>query len=522
MGRAFTPSEIADVVESLEYPSLATRGPHIVAVNDRWLRDFGYPRDEVVGASIERFLVPEERDRLLKRSQLPEEQVTFGQPLATVALAGDGRPIPVQVFTSRFLAEEPPHFRVLTIVADATAKREVNLARDLLTLSAELIGSPSEAQVRGRTEEGLRRLGLRGEFWTPTRPARPAEEGASPDANVDATTAHAALEAHRPIFAGPRSTMPEAVYLPLDDEVLVVSGHHLDGQQSYALGFFAKLLATALLDARSAAIAQRKLEGTQLLLQVAHTTSKTLDLDTVLSAAAESLVRLLDVSSCVILRYDEEARALRGAASSLGRRDVVSDIMIPIDDPDSVAATAARDLRMLVIPDTQAHPLARRASRVHAFQEAAIVAAPIVTRGRLGGVVVLDDTRGPRAFTPEWIALATAIVAQVGLPISNARLYESLRRSYAELEDTRAAMVKRERLAALGELAAIVAHEVRNPLGVIVNATSSLSKIVAGTPEGNTLLHIVRATEPDRRRSHRLRAPAPALHTPRGALPGPR
>ena len=68
--------------------------------------------------------------------------------------------------------------------------------------------------------------------------------------------------------------------------------------------------------------------------------------------------------------------------------------------------------------------------------------------------------------------------AQLALSIANARLYESLWASYAELAATRAEMVKRERLAALGELSAIVAHEVRNPLGVIFNAVASLRRLL--------------------------------------------
>ena len=53
-------------------------------------------------------------------------------------------------------------------------------------------------------------------------------------------------------------------------------------------------------------------------------------------------------------------------------------------------------------------------------------------------------------------------------------LLDDLRKSYADLARTQEQLVQRERLAALGELAAIVAHEIRNPLGAVFNAIGAL------------------------------------------------
>jgi signal transduction histidine kinase len=74
---------------------------------------------------------------------------------------------------------------------------------------------------------------------------------------------------------------------------------------------------------------------------------------------------------------------------------------------------------------------------------------------------------------------------------ANARLFEDLRRSYAELARTQEELVKRERLAALGELSAVVAHEVRNPLGVIFNAMGPLRRLLQPTGDARMLLDIV-------------------------------
>ncbi len=481
-GRLFDDQEIRDIVAACEHPVAVVRGANVFAVNDAWLAAYGYARGQVEGQSLVSVLADPDRDRLLKRALMSDAEVSFTRPLRTVVKTVDGGQLPVSVYTSRFAAHEEPNYRVCMVLPESRLSIEPTFGRELLELSADLIGAESASDVRSRTCLAFERTGLTAAFWRRD----------APDPKVDAALARRALDERAPVFSG-SATVAESVFVPVSgDEVLCVSGPDLTGQHGFIFGFFAKLVSTALLDVSASEAAQRKLSDTQLLLQLAQTTSETLNLGIVMGLTADSLVQLLDVSSCFILLYDEQAHALRGGASSHRRRNVVKDIVISLDDPLSITAEAARERRVIAITDTEADARAHRAPFVTQFNEKALVALPIISRGRLEGVVVLDDTSGPRTFAREWIELATAMVAQVGLSLANARLYESLRRSYDELAATRAEMVKRERLAGLGELAAIVAHEVRNPLGVIYNATTSLKRLAPGSEDAITLIDIVR------------------------------
>jgi signal transduction histidine kinase len=66
-----------------------------------------------------------------------------------------------------------------------------------------------------------------------------------------------------------------------------------------------------------------------------------------------------------------------------------------------------------------------------------------------------------------------------------------LRRSYEELRTAQEELVKKEQLAVVGELAAVIAHEVRNPLAIIANAVAGLRKQAISREDHETLLGIL-------------------------------
>lgn len=83
----------------------------------------------------------------------------------------------------------------------------------------------------------------------------------------------------------------------------------------------------------------------------------------------------------------------------------------------------------------------------------ASVCVPIVGRDGLYGILNVRDERFRDAFSGDEVQLLGGLASQIALAVENARLYQATK--------------ERDRLAALGEMSAGLAHEIRNPLGAI-------------------------------------------------------
>ena len=94
----------------------------------------------------------------------------------------------------------------------------------------------------------------------------------------------------------------------------------------------------------------------------------------------------------------------------------------------------------------------------------AALEVPLRWQERIIGVLAINADARKRTFNQDEVWLATLFANQAAIAMENARLYEELQARMEELKRTQAQLIQSAKLAAIGELAAGVAHEINNPL----------------------------------------------------------
>jgi predicted ATPase/signal transduction histidine kinase len=116
-----------------------------------------------------------------------------------------------------------------------------------------------------------------------------------------------------------------------------------------------------------------------------------------------------------------------------------------------------------------------------------VLCAPLLHRGKLDGIIYLENSLAGGVFTAERLKIVELLAAQAAVSLENAALY----RLQETVAGQRERLQKAETLASLGALTAGVVHEVNNPAHIIgMNAaalSSSLRSLAAAIEDGTGL-----------------------------------
>jgi signal transduction histidine kinase len=160
--------------------------------------------------------------------------------------------------------------------------------------------------------------------------------------------------------------------------------------------------------------------------------------------------------------------------------------------------------RTLVVEDLAYRDLSdpRMRGAIAGLERAGVpLLVPLVLDGQLTAILAAGEKLSGDVFSTVEIELIEALTGQTAVALKNSLLYEDLKTRMVELARTQQQLVQSAKLAAIGELAASVAHELNNPLQVILGYSDLMRMEI---PEDSPAHRRVAKIETETRRAGKI------------------
>lgn len=229
-----------------------------------------------------------------------------------------------------------------------------------------------------------------------------------------------------------------------------------------ALQALAGVLTSVLMNAERYQQLQTSVRQLEAARETAIDISGDLDLDVLLHRVVRRARELIGARGAELALVDEQADIVRIVVSDNPWRDFTgteTPLMSGIEG--RVAALG----EPVVVDDYN-----RWSGRLYPERHMpykAVAGIPLKLKSQVIGVLMVSDDRLNHRFTASDLQLLELFAAQVAVFIRNARLYQEIQERMEAQRQAEMQLVRSARLAAVGEMAAGVAHELNNPLTTV-------------------------------------------------------
>lgn len=211
-----------------------------------------------------------------------------------------------------------------------------------------------------------------------------------------------------------------------------------------------------------------KVKQLQAVQETGKAILSVLNLEKLLHVIMSTLSNVCMINRAIIMIVNEKEDLLEYlyATGFDNVPDEVKNYRISLDRVNNLLARVTNTGRSEYIPDVGSSILRKENIVLMYGKPSSVFAVPLITRSKVIGVIATDSVG--RTGVPEETRNTLEIFApQIAIAIENARLYKRLQEQMAELKKSHALLSRTEKLAFLGDLAARLAHEIKNPMTAI-------------------------------------------------------
>lgn len=186
----------------------------------------------------------------------------------------------------------------------------------------------------------------------------------------------------------------------------------------------------ALLETQNIELDRKVRERTkqlQLLYNIGKEISSKLELEEVLNNIVARISETLEVEICSLLLIDEQTKELT-IRSSRGIREGVAE-KASIKMGEDISGWVAQNENSVLSGQIESDPRFAQPKQ-ETYYKGPLLSVPITEKGRVTGVINVNNKRSGEEFTQEDLNLLMEIATEAGIAIENARLYRSLQDLY--------------------------------------------------------------------------------------------
>ncbi len=194
-----------------------------------------------------------------------------------------------------------------------------------------------------------------------------------------------------------------------------------------------------------------------------------LDLKQLLTVIMNILSNVCQINRAIIMLVNDNEGCLEymyGVGFDGEVPQEIRNYTVPLDRLSNIMARVVSKGQSEYIPDTKNSTLRKENIVLKRANPTSAFVVPLITRSRVIGIIATDamDGDGIPKETRETLEI---FAPQIAIAIENAKLYNKLREQMEDLKRSQALLSRAEKLSFLGNMAARLAHEIKNPMTAI-------------------------------------------------------